>query len=77
MPEAKLRIRPESLLNRRLQAVLSREELAEKAGLSSATIKAIESGISQGVWPRTVRKLVVALDCDPAALSEVIQEQSA
>jgi transcriptional regulator with XRE-family HTH domain len=54
-----------SLRNERL---LSQRELAEKAGLSPTTILKLEAGRVDESHPRTVRKLVQALDVKPAEL---------
>ena len=54
-----------SLRNERL---LSQRELAEKAGLSPTTILKLEAGRVDESHPRTVRKLVQALDVKPGEL---------
>ncbi len=46
---------------------LTQRELAEKAGITHATISRIENGQSARV--STVRKLVEALDCESSALT--------
>lgn len=71
----RLTISPETLKRRRLEAFLNQEELAQKASLSPATIRKIEAGRidERGLQPSTVRKLALALGCDPKDISEVIE----
>jgi transcriptional regulator with XRE-family HTH domain len=52
----------------RNERLLSQRELAEKAGLSPTTILKLEAGRVEESHPRTVRKLVQALDVKPAEL---------
>lgn len=52
----------------RRDAMLSQRELAEKAGVSPATIVRIEAG--KDVHPKTVRKLAEALGVRPRELLE-------
>ena len=54
------------LRERRERATLTQRELAEKAGVSRATIASIENG-GQALGS-TIRKLAKALNCDPADL---------
>lgn len=48
---------------------MTQQELADKSGVSRATISAIEA---EKVEPQfsTIRKLAAALDCDPFDLTE-------
>ena len=52
----------------RNESLLSQRELAEKAGLSPTTILKLEAGRVEDSHPRTVRKLVQALDVRPSEL---------
>jgi transcriptional regulator with XRE-family HTH domain len=52
----------------RNERLLSQRELAEKAGLSPTTILKLEAGRVEESHPRTVRKLVQALDAKPTEL---------
>ncbi len=52
----------------RNERLLSQRELAEKAGLSPTTILKLEAGRVEESHPRTVRKLVQALDVSPTEL---------
>lgn len=72
----KLIIPGDRLRKLRLQAVLSREELASAAGVSEGTIRAIETGVSDGVRPQTVRKLASVLGCSPSDISEIQEAAS-
>jgi HTH-type transcriptional regulator, competence development regulator len=54
----------------RNESLLSQRELAEKAGLSPTTILKLEAGRVEESHPRTVRKLVQALDVRPSELLE-------
>jgi transcriptional regulator with XRE-family HTH domain len=55
------------LKNARTRRLLTQEELAEKAGVSAATVVNIERD-NQEPHFRTIRKLAKALDVDPTAL---------
>jgi transcriptional regulator with XRE-family HTH domain len=57
----------------RHRRVLTVRELAAKAGVAFATISRIENG--QRAEARTIRKLAVALDIEPAELMEPEGEQ--
>lgn len=67
---SRMRVPAAELKRRRLEARLSREGLAQKAGLSKHTIKKIENGW-EGVRPETVHALADALGCTVQELSEV------
>lgn len=73
MPTPQLRIRPNELRRRRLEAVLSRAELAQRAGLSRRRVIGLENG-DGGVRPETARALATALDCPVADITEVVEE---
>jgi transcriptional regulator with XRE-family HTH domain len=62
------RISGEKLRKIRDERLLSQRELAEKAGLSPTTILKLEANRVEDPHPRTVRKLVEALEVDPAEL---------
>jgi len=51
----------------RALAVLSQEELAERAGVSESTVRKIETGVVSP-HPRTIRKLADALGVTPREL---------
>ncbi len=57
------------LFARRERLLMTQQELADKSGVSRATISAIEA---EKVEPQfsTIRKLAAALDCDPFDLTE-------
>jgi transcriptional regulator with XRE-family HTH domain len=61
-------ISADKLRRLRNERLLSQRELAEKAGLSPTTILKLEAGRVEESHPRTVRKLVRALDISPAEL---------
>ncbi len=52
----------------REQAFLSKRELADKAGLDRSTVGRIEDSVVE-VYPRTIRKIAVALSVNPASLT--------
>ena len=52
----------------RLQADLTQEELAKKAGVSRVNIAMLESGKQPTAKSDTIIKLAKALDVDPGAL---------
>jgi len=56
-----------SLRELRNRAALSQEELAERAGVSRATIADLEAG-NRGAWPQTIRKLAETLHVEPEDL---------
>lgn len=64
----RLVIDPAKLRTRRLALFLEPEELAEKAGVHVATVKAAE-GSRKAVHIKTVRKLAQALQCHPGDLA--------
>lgn len=70
-PRPKLLIHPNALRSRRLSIPLTKEELAEKAGVSLATLKALESPSARGVNIETLRKIAGALGCDTQDISLV------
>jgi transcriptional regulator with XRE-family HTH domain len=57
----------EKLKEARTRRLLTQEELAEKAGISAATVVNIERN-NQEPHFRTIRKLARALDVDPTTL---------
>jgi transcriptional regulator with XRE-family HTH domain len=57
----------------RLRAGLSQEGLAERAGVSVATIGAIEEGLRRRPYPHTVRALVEALNLAPAERAGLLE----
>jgi transcriptional regulator with XRE-family HTH domain len=57
----------EKLKEARIRRLLTQEELAEKAGVSAATVVNIERN-NQEPHFRTIRKLAKALDVDPTEL---------
>jgi len=62
--EAVPRINAKKLRKVRDEHLLSQRELAEKAGLSPTTIIKLEAGRVEDPHPRTIRKLVEALEVD-------------
>jgi transcriptional regulator with XRE-family HTH domain len=59
----------EKLKEARTKRLLTQEELAEKAGVSAATVVNIERN-NQEPHFRTIRKLANALDVDPTTFLE-------
>lgn len=74
--KARLQIKPGELRRKRLEALLSQEELSKKTRgqVKVHTIKGLETGKWLGVQPRNVRALAKALKCDPFDISEVTEE---
>ncbi len=62
------RVSADNLRRIRNERLLSQRELAEKAGLSPTTILKLEAGRVEESHPRTVRKLVRALNVEPTEL---------
>jgi transcriptional regulator with XRE-family HTH domain len=67
---------PTEVTRRRLELRLTREELAQRAGISIHRLHQIEAGIAGGVYIRTVRSLAAALGCVPEDISEVAEVAS-
>src|SRR5215468_2788893 len=57
----------------RMQAGLSREQLAERAGLSPQAIGAIEQGVRRRPYPHTLAALAEALELAPDDRSALLQ----
>jgi transcriptional regulator with XRE-family HTH domain len=76
MARPKLRIRPNELRRRRLEAVLSRRQLAHLSGISRRRIDELEAG-PEGINPETARKLASALDCPVHKITEVVDSGQA
>jgi len=53
----------------RERTVLTQQELAEKAGITRATLSRLEAG-AENPYPSTIRKLAAALGVEPQALME-------
>ena len=53
----------------RERRVLTQQELAQKAGITRATLSRLEGG-ADNPYPSTIRKLAAALEVDPQALME-------
>lgn len=54
----------------RLRQAFSQAELADRAGVSRATVMALEADArGDGAWPQTVRKLARALGVPPTQLT--------
>ena len=71
---ARLVLLSHELRNRRLRAVLSRQQLADKSGVSRARIQELEAGHRLGVRPDTVQRLAQALGCEPMDLVQIIED---
>lgn len=54
---------------RRERALLTQQELADKAGISRAAVSAIEALKAEPQFS-TIKKLAAALECDPFDLTE-------
>jgi transcriptional regulator with XRE-family HTH domain len=75
---SRLKVVPAKLREARDEALLSQEELAEKAGVSVANIYRLEGGEEpKGVYPRTLRRLGKALDIAPRSLCENSEARAA
>src|SRR5689334_2979069 len=59
----------------RERARLTQQDLAERSGVSVATLRALEKGYGTRGRPRTVQRVARALGLDPAAIDEFRLEQ--
>src|ERR671913_1884585 len=66
--------RPFAELLRRMReaAGMTQEELAERAGLTTYGVSALERGVRTRPYPHTVRALAEALDLDTDARAELV-----
>jgi transcriptional regulator with XRE-family HTH domain len=63
----------EFVRRRRLQAGLTQEQLAERAGLTADTVGALERGLRRRLYPHTARALADALGLTGAAREELAE----
>jgi len=63
-----------SLAELRVGAVLTQEELAERAGVSLSTVCVAEAGKVEKPWPSTVRALAQAIGVSPQLVRQAILE---
>ena len=59
------------LTTRRRQKTLSMQDLADLSCMDKVTIWKIENRKVDNPWPRTMRALAKALDCEPSDLMEL------
>jgi transcriptional regulator with XRE-family HTH domain len=64
-----MRIDGRKLTRAREHRLLSRQELADKAGMHLDHLARLERGDIQAPHMRTIRKLVDALDCAPSEIT--------
>lgn len=76
MPSHRIELNPSEVNRRRLGLTLTRQDLADKAGISVHRVHKIEAGIAGGVSIATLRALADALGCDPNDISEVVEVAS-
>lgn len=72
-----LKIRPDALRRKRLEAFLSATEVAVATGLSESRIRQFEAGIDTPTLTGTVKALATALNCEPGDISEIVEPASA
>lgn len=75
-PKYKVEIFGNEITRRRLERALSRDALAEKAGISPSRLNKIEGGLAGGVSTSTVTGLCRALECEPQDISEVLEREA-
>jgi DNA-binding Xre family transcriptional regulator len=75
MPRPQLVARPDMVRRRRLEAVLTQQQLADNAGVSVARIRSIEVGRELHVQPQTAHKLATALSCSVHDLVQVVDDE--
>lgn len=68
-----MKVNPIELKYWREKSVLTRAELAEKAGIARSTYYAIERGSQPTARAQTIRKIAAALEITPDKLVEVIR----
>ncbi len=74
-PKPRLVIRKNELRRRRLTAMMTQEQLAVASGVSVGRIRQLE-GPEQGISIQTLRKLADTLGCDPAEISQVVEDKA-
>lgn len=57
---------PFKVKQKRIEQKITQEELAEKSGISRATISALENGHLKKTTTDTLLKLAAALNCSPS-----------
>lgn len=73
-PRPQLRIRANVLTRRRLEAALTRQQLADLSGVSRRRIEELENPSKEGgIQPDTARKLAAALGCPTSELTQVVE----
>lgn len=79
MPTQPHQIRGDLLRQKRIDAILSQAELADRSGVKISTVKALESTdpILRRVHPRTLRNLLDFFECDASELSGIEERESA
>lgn len=68
---SRLVLNPNLLRKARLTAGLSQRELAERAGIGTATMVRVENGVA--AQPSTIRKLAAALGKTPTEIARVVE----
>jgi len=66
-----IRVDPAELRFRRGKRVITRKELADKAGVACSTCYALERGTQRTCRPETIRKIAAALSIRPERLVAV------
>jgi transcriptional regulator with XRE-family HTH domain len=77
MNNPQLVVRSSVLRRKRLEAVLTQEQLAESSGVSIARIRQLEGGRDVAVQPPTAQKLAERLGCSPQEITEVLPAEAA
>lgn len=71
-----LKIRPEALRRKRLEAFLSVGELAHDVRLSESRIRQFEAGIDTATLTGTAKAIAARLNCSPEDITEIVDQVS-
>ena len=75
-PKYRIEILGPEVTLRRKRLALTKEQLAEKTGVSFSRLNKIEAGLAGGVGEKTVQKLCAFFECQPEDISQVLERSA-